>query len=69
MLFHFTGRVLVNTQSQEHIISIKNMDFGKQEREVDYIEGLDTGYSIKYTKANLQKIADIGLQSEGKISV
>ena len=48
--------------------SIKNRDFGKQERQVDYVEGFETGHSIKYTKANLQKIADIGLQSEGKMS-
>lgn len=47
---------------------IKNMDFGKQEREVDHVQVVETGYSIKYTKANLQKIADIGLQSEGKVS-
>lgn len=47
---------------------IKNLDFGKQTREVDHVEGIETGYSIKHTKTDLQKIADIGLQSEGKVS-
>jgi len=47
---------------------VKNLDFGKQVREVDRVESAETGYSIKYTKANIQKIADIGLQSEGKVS-
>ena len=47
---------------------VTNQDFGKQTREVDFVEGIETAYNIKWTKANLQKIANIGLDAEGKIS-
>lgn len=32
---------------------VTHMSYGKEERKVDFIEGVDIGYSIKATKANL----------------
>ena len=43
--------------------------YGKQTRVFDYVENIDTGYSIPFSKKNLQKILDMGLQSEGKIGL
>jgi hypothetical protein len=43
--------------------------YGKQTRVLDYVESIDTGYSIPFTKNNLEKILSIGLQSEGKIGL
>jgi hypothetical protein len=41
-------------------------DFGQVERVLREVEGVDTGYSIPFTKENLDKIRDLGLQHEGK---
>jgi hypothetical protein len=42
--------------------------FGKQEREVSEILSVDTGYSIPFTRKNMDKIKSLGMQIEGKIS-
>ena len=48
---------------------VTQMSFGKQEKKVDYVEHVDTAYSIKWTKANLQKIVkSIPLRREPKVS-
>ena len=45
---------------------VKSVSFGKEEREVDFIEGYETAYSIPYTKQNLLKlIKEIPLSKEG----
>lgn len=45
------------------------MDFGKEKREADYVESVETGFSIPWTKSNLQKIvSEIGMPRDGKIS-
>ena len=49
--------------------SIAHGAFGKESRTLDYVENIDTGYSIPFSKKNLQKILDIGLQSEGKVGL
>lgn len=46
---------------------IEQGPFGKQNRMLDSVESTETGYSIPFTKKNLDKIRDIGLQSEGKV--
>ena len=43
--------------------------YGKQTRVLDHVENVDTGYSIPFTKKNLEKILNLGLQSEGKVGL
>jgi hypothetical protein len=43
-------------------------DFGKQNRKFEEVIAIDTGYSITFNKKNMDKIRDIGLQIEGKVS-
>jgi hypothetical protein len=43
--------------------------YGKQTRVLDYVESTDTGYSIPFNKKNLEKILNLGLQSEGKVAL
>ena len=43
--------------------------YGKQTRVLDYVEHTETGYSIPFTKKNLEKILSLGLQSEGKVGL
>jgi hypothetical protein len=43
------------------------MNFGKMEKTVDEVVSIEKGYSIPFTKKNLEKIYDIGLQHEGKV--
>jgi hypothetical protein len=42
--------------------------YGKQTRVLDYVESVETGYSIPFTKKNLEKILE-GLNSEGKVGL
>ena len=44
-------------------------NYGKQTRVSDYVEGVDTSYSIPFSKKNFEKILNIGLQSEGKVNL
>ena len=48
---------------------IDHGSYGKQTRVLDYVESVDTGYSIPFNKKNLEKILNIGLQSEGKVGL
>ena len=43
--------------------------YGKQTRVLDFVENVETGYSIPFSKKNLEKILNIGLQSEGKVGL
>ena len=47
---------------------VTQMSFGKEDRKVDYVQSVETGYSIKATKANLLKISSIGLRKEPPVS-
>jgi hypothetical protein len=47
--------------------TFKQMNFGKMERVVDKVVNIEKAYSIPFTKENLNKIRDIGLQHEGKV--
>lgn len=42
--------------------------FGKQERHIAEVMQNDKGYSIPFTRENVEKIKDMGLQLEGKVS-
>lgn len=45
---------------------VTHMSFGKEERKVDFVEGVETGYSIPWTKKNMLKIIkEIPLAKEG----
>ena len=44
-------------------------NYGKQTRVSDYVEGVDTSYSIPFSKKNFEKILNIGLRSEGKVDL
>ena len=49
---------------------VTHMSFGKEERKVDFVESVETCYSIKATKANLERIVkDIGWPKDGKVSL
>jgi hypothetical protein len=50
------------------IYRIKQAPFGKQEREISEIISMETGYSIPFTKKNLDKIVKMGLEYQGKVS-
>jgi len=43
------------------------ISFGKQDRRIAEVQNIDTGYSIPFTKKNLEKIRDIGLKYNGKV--
>ena len=45
---------------------IEHLDFGKQRRVFKELMGIDTGYSIPFSKENMDKIHDLGLNKEGK---
>jgi hypothetical protein len=47
---------------------VKQGAFGKQERQVAEVMAVETGYSIPFNKKNMDKIRDIGLQAEGRVS-
>ena len=44
-------------------------NYGKQTRVLDFVENVETGYSIPFSKKNLEKILNMGLQSEGKVGL
>ncbi|MGI0043492.1 MAG: hypothetical protein ACRD47_07255 [Nitrososphaeraceae archaeon] len=44
-----------------------SIEFGKVNRRIAEIANIETGFSIPFTKANLDKIRDIGLQPQGKV--
>ena len=49
---------------------VTQMSFGKEERKVEFVESIETCYSIKATKANLERIVkDIGWPKDGKVSL
>jgi hypothetical protein len=48
--------------------SISYGDFGKQTRKFEEVIAIDTGYSIPFTKKGMDKIKEMGLQVDGKIS-
>jgi hypothetical protein len=43
------------------------VSFGKQNRKIAEIANIETGYSIPFSKKNLDKIKDIGLEYSGKV--
>ena len=47
--------------------AFKQMNFGKMERTVDEVVSIEKAYSIPFSKKNLDKIREIGLQHEGKV--
>lgn len=47
---------------------IQRLDFGKEERKLKEIIGMETGYSIPFTKDNLDKIKNMGMALDGKIT-
>jgi hypothetical protein len=50
------------------IYATTDMSFGKQNRKIVDISDIETGYSIPFTKKNLDKIRDIGLiEPNGKV--
>jgi len=45
-----------------------DITFGKQQRKIAEIISIEVGYSIPFTKKNVDKIKDIGLEYNGKVN-
>jgi hypothetical protein len=48
--------------------SVTHGDFGKQTRKLEEVIAIDVGYSIPFSKKNLEKIKNIGFRADGKTS-
>jgi hypothetical protein len=49
------------------IYETTEMSFGEQKRKIVDISSIETGYSISFTKKNLDNIKNLGLQVDGKV--
>jgi hypothetical protein len=62
----YQSEVGVYTIPRPHY-KFSHMDFGQMQRTVDEVTSIERGYSIPFTKENIEKIHDMGLQYEGKV--